>query len=866
MPIRFLSQAIFVAHKTNDQTLFFLPSSPKDEAYRRKVLSTPSNSAFDSDVFRDMADNALQGIMVHRAHKPLYVNHAWAAIHGYTVDEVMSLPSLRLWHESEVERLDHYARIRLEGGDAPTRYRFRARHRSGRAIWLEQFVRVIQWHGDKAIQASIIDVDDQERQADELRRQRTSMKQEVLQRSQALMRSNHQLYLHQSVVDQMSERVSVIGTDYCFRMTNQANLAFRQRNRDEIIGVHIRETVGEAWFDREAKAMLDQAFDGQTGRYERETTGPDGDCQHVEVTSEPFRDPDGTISGAIVSVRNITATKEAERQLRLFASVIDQVSDRISVIDLDYRFRLANKANLEYHQTTLEEILGRHLATSIGDRDFRELAKPEFDRCFKGETVTLRRTGKDENGEIRVLAVLLEPYRETDGTITGAVWTVRDITEAHRLSELLAHQARYDELTGLVNRRAFEQLLDASLKETASGKRSDALCFIDLDQFKIVNDTVGHLVGDQLLQQVAKVLDAKIHEGDVLARLGGDEFGLLLRGCSLRRAKRAAEQLITTLKDLQFIHEDLMFEVGASIGITAINRHVTNASDVMAEADLACYAAKDGGRNRVQIFKKRDVLMRRRREEMYRAGGIRAALDKDRFILYGQPIVPVVEIGQANKRAEVLLRMRDERGRLIMPSAFIPAAERYGFMADLDRWVIQKTIEELVRNGTTLAGLDVCINLSGVTLNDDTSLDFIRRSLTLSKLSPRQVSFEITETAAVRNIAKTRRFMDELRGWGCRFALDDFGSGVSSLTYLKRLPVDFLKIDGSFVCDVTKDKNSQAMVKAIGQMARDLGIETIAEGVEHASTLNVLESLGIHYAQGFAVGRPAPLAETIRDC
>ncbi|MGI9509847.1 MAG: putative bifunctional diguanylate cyclase/phosphodiesterase, partial [Geminicoccaceae bacterium] len=590
-------------------------------------------------------------------------------------------------------------------------------------------------------------------------------------------------------------------------------------------------------------------------------TGPDGQPCHVEVTCEPFRELDGSISGAIGSVRDISAAKQAEEQLRLFASMIDQVSDRISVVGLDYRFRLTNKANLDFHNVSLKAILGRHLAEMIGEKAFRDYAKPDCDRCFQGETVRVRRKGKDLSGDCRMLDILLEPYRDADGSITGAVSTIRDITEAHRLSERLAYQARYDQLTGLLNRRAFEQLLEHSIAETASGGRSDALCFIDLDQFKIVNDTVGHLIGDQLLKQVAEHLRGKLHKDDALARLGGDEFGLLLRGCSLRRAKRAGEQLIAAVKDFQFIHGDLVFEVGASIGITAINRHVTSASDVMARADLACYAAKDNGRNRVQIFEKRDVFLRRRREEMYRAGGIRAALDQDRFVLFGQPITPVSKEDDDTGCLEILLRMRSERGDLIMPSAFIPAAERYGFMADVDRWVIKNTIARLQQAGTPLSGIDVSINLSGVTLNDETSLEFIRKALSLSNLSPQQISFEITETAAVRNIAKTRSFMDELRSWGCRFALDDFGSGLSSLTYLKRLPVDFLKIDGSFVRDMARDRSSHAMVKAISQMAKDIGIKTVAEGVEDRSTLDVLRHLGIDYVQGYAVGHPAPLAE-----
>ena len=835
------------------------PSS-KDEGSARLTAAV----ADGNDFFKDMADSALQGIMIHRSHKPFYVNRAWAELHGMTVDEVMVMPTLLdLVHSSEIKRLRGYAADRLAGGHPPVRYRYRALHKSGRQIWLEQFVRVIDWQGERCLQSTVIDVDEQERRADELRRRQALMEQEVRQGTEALIRSEDQLHIYQSIIDQMSERISFIGTDYRFRMTNRANADFRQRPRDEFIGLHIRDIIGQGWFEEKAKGMLDRAFVGQTGRHERKTTTPAGQHLCVEVTSEPFREPDGTISGAIVSIRDITAAKEAEEKLRLFASVVEQVSDRIFVISISYRYRLTNKANLDYYDMPIEAFLNRSMVDIVGEEEFETHSKRELERCFAGETLRVRRAGTDGEGRSRMLDILLEPYREVDDRISGAAVTIRDVTEAQRLSERLAYQARHDQLTGLVNRRAFEQSLEAAIINTAQSSRSSALCFIDLDQFKIVNDTVGHLVGDRLLQQVAKLLTRKIGKGDVLARLGGDEFGLLLNGCSLRRAARAAEQLIETLNAFQFFHGDMMFEAGASIGITAINRQTESVNDVMAEADLACYAAKDKGRNQVQIFQKRDQFIRQRREEMYRTGGIRAALDKGRFILFAQPIMAIGDAGDGTERVEILLRMIGERGQLIMPSAFIPAAERYGFMAEVDRWVIRETFNHLAQ---ATVGRSVNINLSGVTLSDAASLDYIRHALSSSRLSPDRISFEITETAAVRNVMKTKAFMQELRDWGCSFALDDFGIGVSSLNYLKRLPVDYLKIDGSFVRDVVKDRDSRVMVKAIHSMARELGIQTVAEGVENQSTLDTLRDLGIDHVQGFAIGLPAPLnAGTVTD-
>ena len=771
----------------------------------------------------------------------------------------MAMPTLLgLIHESEDRRLIKYAADRLAGGNPPCRYRYRAKHRSGRRIWVEQFVRVIDWQGgEKAIQSTIIDVDDQEQRADEWRRRQQSMEKEARQRTEALNQSNRKLQLYEKIINQVSERISIVDVDYRYRWTNQANMDYWHRPLEHFVGRHVGDVVGESWFENSGKRVLDRCFAGESSMVEHPLEGPGKEPCFVSVTAEPFRETDESITGAIISVRDITGAKQIEQQLRLFASVAEQVSDRISVIGTDYRYRLTNKANLDYHRMPIKTFLDRPVTDIISEDEFRTYSEFELGRCFTGETIRVRRPGKDGEGRDRMLDILLEPYREADGRISGAAVTIRDVTEAHQLSERLAHQARHDQLTGLVNRQAFEQCLKAAIADTAENSRSSALCFIDLDQFKVVNDTAGHLVGDKLLQQVAKLLAGKIGKGDVLARLGGDEFGLLLNGCSLRRGKRAAEHLITVLKGFQYFHDDMMFEVSASIGITTINRHAQGVNDVMAQADLACYAAKDKGRNQVQIYQKRDQFIRQRREEMYRTGGIRTALDEGQFILFAQPITAIGDTDEV-KRVEVLLRMIDERGRLIMPSAFIPAAERYGFMAEVDRWVIRETIRHLACGKNGADGTAVNINLSGVTLSDETSLDFIRQTLTSSSVSPDRISFEITETAAVRNVMKTQAFMQEMRDWGCSFALDDFGSGVSSLNYLKRLPVDYLKIDGSFIRDITKDRGSRIMVKAIHCMAKGLGIQTVAEGVENQPTLDALRDLGIDYVQGFAIGLPSP--------
>lgn len=686
-----------------------------------------------------MVDNALQGIIVHRNQKALYVNRAWADLFGTSVEDVLAMPDIsQLFHEMDRERVCRYAADRVAGRLAPHRYRFQIKRPSGQTKWVEVFVRRIIWHGEEACQCSVIDVDDQEKQALELKQLQASMEMQVRDRSEALKASNSELHLCEAIINQMSDRISIIGTDYRYRMTN--------------------------------------------------------------------------------------------------------------------------KANLDYYNKPIEAVIGHHIADIVGDSHFLKFSKPDLDRCLTGETVKGIRVDHDQLGGRLTFEIVFRPYRESDGGISGAVVTLRDITAASHMSERLAYQASHDALTGLVNRRTFEQHLKQAILDTANNSRSAVFCFIDLDQFKIINDTVGHLVGDQLLQQVASSLKNKIHEGDILARLGGDEFGLLLQGCSLRRAERAAEKLVATLNDNRFFHEGNAFEVGASIGITAINRYSQDVGEVMSQADLACYAAKDHGRNRVHIYKKRDAFLCRRREEMHQAGGIRAALDQEQFTLFAQPIERVLgERRSQPDRLEILLRMKGEGSQLIMPGSFIPAAERYGFMGEIDRWVIRQTITYLTGNLAQPEASRVNVNISGVTLNDDTLLDFVCDFLQETGVPAQRVCFEITETAAIRNLVKTEAIVQKLKTLGAEFALDDFGSGLSSLNYLKRLPVDYLKIDRTFIRDIHQDDNSRTMVAAIHQMAKALGIKTVAEGVEDKTTLGVLRDLEIDYAQGFEVGVPRPL-------
>jgi len=434
---------------------------------------------------------------------------------------------------------------------------------------------------------------------------------------------------------------------------------------------------------------------------------------------------------------------------------------------------------------------------------------------------------------------------------------IEDITEARALSQQLRFQAAHDALTGLVNRREFENRLERALESTERGRSEHAICYLDLDQFKIINDTCGHVAGDELLRRLGRVLAQQVRRQDTLARLGGDEFGVLLEHCSMHVAERVANALRRTIEDFRFAWEKQIFGIGVSIGVVPIRGQGQTVSSILSAADAACYAAKDRGRNRIHIYHEGDVELARRHGEMRWVTRIQTALEENRFELARQPIVSLTDDESSDGHYELLLRMRDEDGNIVPPEAFLPAAERYNLSVRLDRWVVREAFRLLTRDPDHLERLFLCsINLSGVSLADEDFLIFVTTELASTGVPPRKVCFEITETAAIANLPGAMRFIEVLRRLGCRFALDDFGSGLSSFAYLKSLPVDFLKIDGVFVKDIIEDPIDRELVRSINQIGHVMGKRTIAEFVETPEILSALSEIGVDYAQGFELGRP----------
>ena len=434
------------------------------------------------------------------------------------------------------------------------------------------------------------------------------------------------------------------------------------------------------------------------------------------------------------------------------------------------------------------------------------------------------------------------------------------ITRVSEKNRQLAYQASHDALTGLINRREFEHRVERAIAHARVQTATHALLYLDLDQFKVVNDTCGHAAGDELLQQLAQILLSSVRYRDTLGRLGGDEFGMLLENCPLDKAVEIANKLLSAIDDFKFTWAGNTFTLGISIGVVPIDRSTTDIASTMSAADSACYIAKESGRNQVQIAHLGDRRLQERHGEMQWVARLNRAKDKDQFVLYFQPVIPCANKPGTGRHVEILVRLIDDDGTIIAPGAFMPAAEKYNLLTNIDRWVIAHSLAWLSENtNNDTALITITINLSGHTLGNPDMLKFIIDKMEETGAAPEQIIFEVTETSAITNITSATSFMLTLRGYGFRFSLDDFGSGLSSFTYLKKLPVEFLKIDGIFVRDILSDPVDFAMVKAISELGQLLGKEIIAEFVETQELADELRKMGVNYMQGHAYGKPQPL-------
>lgn len=560
-----------------------------------------------------------------------------------------------------------------------------------------------------------------------------------------------------------------------------------------------------------------------------------------------------------------TQTEERFKQLNELAQVtLESIGEGVITTDTfgsiiymnQTAARLCGWTNGEARGNLLREVL--HLR----DESTHQTVMPDYydrlTRASQSQYCMLAHRDHSKDSYVEINSTLL---KNTKRQTIGAVLVLRDVSEIRRLTHKMSYQTSHDALTGLINRREFESVLETALQAVHRGDSSYVVCYIDLDQFKIINDTCGHTAGDELVRQLSARLDTAIGEHDILARLGGDEFGVLLANCPLDHGVQMAARLLEVVKTLRFTWEDKIFNLAASIGVVPLTPQFTAITHVLRAADSACYVAKETGRNRIHIFHENDLAVAKHHGQMQWMQRIQRALDDNQFRLYFQPIVGVTN-GAPAHHGEVLLRMIDAAGQIVAPARFLPSAERYHLMPSIDRWVVHHFLDWLRQQQSDPQLKPYFINLSGQTLSDGQFLDFVTDELKASGVEPQRVGFEITETAAIQNVPRATHFITSLKALGCRFSLDDFGSGLSSFSYLKNLPVDYLKIDGSFVWDMTNDRINTAMVESINQIGHLMGMKTIAECVENDQTLVALRNLGVDYVQGYHLGVPRPLHQT----
>ncbi|HEV2285767.1 MAG TPA: EAL domain-containing protein [Steroidobacteraceae bacterium] len=652
---------------------------------------------------------------------------------------------------------------------------------------------------------------------------------------------------------------------------NRQFASFVGVDRVELIGRRLGDLVPPEYSDLVTENIRRRlAGESAAERYEIDMVGLQGQMSRLEIASTVV-DYDKGNALLITGVEIIpTQTTPALRLAGESAATPQQLalnSLAEAVIATDDRGRIT------YMNPAAERLTGAEVLTAAGklleeivslvdESDRRLLSDPVHQALVSGAPVTLGRRAlllSRSNASERSIELSASPVRNEAKEIVGAALLLHDVTELRGLARQMSYQATHDALTGLVNRREFERRLEEAIDSGHRGDGQHVLCYLDLDRFKLVNDTSGHLAGDSMLREVAKLLRDAVRDSDTVARLGGDEFGMLLIGCPLEKARQIADDVCRSVGDYRFVWKERIFNIGVSVGLVEISRESGTLEELMAAADTACYVAKKQGTGRVAVYSARDEALARHTGEIQWLQRLQGALKENRFRLYHQVIVPAhgTDGGPA---MEVLIRLRDENGQELAPAEFMRAAERYRLMGLVDRWVVQTTLAALGRGAIPVQpDRSVAINISGQTLGDVQFLEFVVECLDSTGVAPAQICFEITESAVVANLEHARRFVGVLHGMGCQFALDDFGSGVGSFSNLKNLPLDYLKIDGSFIRNLARDTVNQAMVTAMIKLARTLNFKVIAEQVEDTAAVEAARRMGVDYLQGYAIGRPQPL-------
>lgn len=686
---------------------------------------------------------------------------------------------------------------------------------------------------------------------------------------ESLKRSQQMLMLH---MQQTSVGMIEWDKNFCVMEWNNAAEQIFGYTKKEALGRHANDLIVPESARSHVNAIWQELLKdaGGVGSANENVTKHE-DIITCDWYNTTLTDANGVVIGVASLVQDITAKKEAEDKLSQLIEhndlLLSSTADAIIGVDQELNCTFANDAASTMLGFDKERLLDKNILPFLrGDDENLDLASSvndvvdaiEHGNGYWSEDVIL--FGKDRKpfpAQLSCNAIFKK------GKLAGSVVVFRNITQLRELSRHKDYLERYDPLTGLLNRYEFEQRLTNILSDAQQYEKENTLCYMDFDQFRVLNDTCGHTAGDEFLRQVSQLIKQQIRRDDVLARFGGDEFALLLVDCPLKKAVQVAETIRKCIDDFRFQWKENHYAVSVSIGLIPLIDSIQDTSEALMTADAACEVAKDHGRNRVHVYVENDEAVSRRHGQMHWVSRLRQALELDQFALYVQPIVSTRAPSRI-EHYEVLLRLIDEEGRVIPPGEFIPAAERYVQMMAIDRWVVEKSLAWM-RQYKSQVGLNIklAINLSAQSLEHDINLDFISQQFTEHQVDPADVCFEVTETAAVANFAHTIKLIKRLHSLGCHIALDDFGSGMSSFAYLKNMPVDYLKIDGHFIKEIASDMIDHAMVASINQVGHVMGIETIAEFVEDDRILAQLKKIGVDYAQGYGIARPFPIEDLL---
>jgi diguanylate cyclase (GGDEF)-like protein/PAS domain S-box-containing protein len=688
---------------------------------------------------------------------------------------------------------------------------------------------------------------------------------EDLEKRGARLQDREQLF--QRLVETVHDAVLMHRKSILF--ANARFLAILGTTADKVIGRPLADFVAPEYVelvDQNLRRRL--AGEPAAERYEVELAGAHGQATRVELSSTVI-DSAGQPALLLTALEMLPVAMAPLAPLPPRAqATLDAMGESVITVDAEGRIDYINQAASAMLGQPFDQVMGKafaEVAALVDESDRRSLGDPVRKAFATGGSVSVgkRAVLVPTNGAAeRSVEISVSPLRSGGNEVGGVVIVLHDTSELRGLTRQMTYQASHDALTGLVNRREFERRLQEALESAQAGDVTHALAYLDLDRFKAVNDTCGHTAGDNMLREVATLIKDAVRDSDTVGRIGGDEFALLLVGCPLDKARQIADDVVRSVNDYRFVWKDKIFNIGVSLGLVEIGRDGGLIEDLMNSADSACYVAKKQGGVHVHVYSAREEANARHSGEIHWLQKLQGALRDNRFELYFQPIVHARSGGVSGPALEVFVRLQGEQGESEPPtSQFIRAAERYRLMPLVDRWVVQAVLSALGRGGLKLPlGHSVAINIAGQTLADAEFLEYVVDCFDHTGASPGDICFEVTESSVVASLDHARRFIQVLHGMGCEFALDDFGSGLSSFANLKTLPMDYLKIDGSFIRNLAVDTVNQAVVAAMIDLSRSLNFRVVAEQVEDQSSLDAVKRMGIDFVQGFIVGRPQPLS------